>query len=156
MRINFRPHGRKIANSYTWVPSGRTENNTKCIIMQFENISIHCENTHIVEGCEITATVAPSAGWSCNAPNSSDPLLCSMYSIYLCLSMVDVVVFLVVWCVFSIIFCIKLVELCTFALTNIVWGNIYSIIYVNWIAFLRCSEMELLPTFPAVRCLELD
>jgi len=29
--------------------------------MQFENISIHCENRHIVESCEITATVAPSA-----------------------------------------------------------------------------------------------
>jgi len=28
--------------------------------MQFENISIHCENGHIVESCEITATVAPS------------------------------------------------------------------------------------------------
>jgi len=41
--------------------------------MQFENISIRCENRHIVESCEITATVAPSAGWSCNAPNSADP-----------------------------------------------------------------------------------
>jgi len=30
--------------------------------MQFENISIHCENGHIVENCEITATVAPSGG----------------------------------------------------------------------------------------------
>jgi len=30
--------------------------------MQFENISIHCENRHIVESCEITASVAPSAG----------------------------------------------------------------------------------------------
>jgi len=30
--------------------------------MQFENISIHCENGHIVESCEITATVAPPAG----------------------------------------------------------------------------------------------
>jgi len=29
--------------------------------MQFENISIQCENGHIVESYEITATVAPSA-----------------------------------------------------------------------------------------------
>jgi len=36
--------------------------------MQFENISIHCENGHIVESCEITATVAPSADWHCNRP----------------------------------------------------------------------------------------
>jgi len=28
MRINFRPYGRKIANSYTSFPSVRTENNT--------------------------------------------------------------------------------------------------------------------------------
>jgi len=28
--------------------------------MQFENISIHCENGNIVESCEITAAVAPS------------------------------------------------------------------------------------------------
>jgi len=34
--------------------------------MQFENISIHCENGHIVESSEITATVAPSARWSSN------------------------------------------------------------------------------------------
>ena len=27
--------------------------------MQFENISMHCENRHIVESCEITDTVAP-------------------------------------------------------------------------------------------------
>jgi len=50
--------------------------------MQFENISIHCENRHIVDSCEITATVAPSAGWSCNAPNSADPLcyvLCILF-----------------------------------------------------------------------------
>jgi len=30
--------------------------------MQFENISISCENGHIVESCQITAAVAPSAG----------------------------------------------------------------------------------------------
>jgi len=36
--------------------------------MQFENISIHCENGHIVESCEITATVTPSAEWYCNCP----------------------------------------------------------------------------------------
>jgi len=35
--------------------------------MQFENISIHCENGH-VESCEITATVTPSAEWHCNCP----------------------------------------------------------------------------------------
>jgi len=34
--------------------------------MQFENISIHCENGHIVESCEVTATVTPSATWSSN------------------------------------------------------------------------------------------
>jgi len=34
--------------------------------MQFENISIHCENGHIVESCEITVTAAPSAGRSSN------------------------------------------------------------------------------------------
>jgi len=34
--------------------------------MQFENISIHCENGHIVESCERTATVAPFAGQSSN------------------------------------------------------------------------------------------
>jgi len=34
--------------------------------MQFENISIHCENGHIVESCEITATAAPPAWWSSN------------------------------------------------------------------------------------------
>jgi len=62
-------------------------------------------------------------------------MLRSMYSIYLCftwskrsLSMVDVVV----WCVFSNIFCIKMVELRTFALTDIVWGNVNSIIYLDW------------------------
>jgi len=61
-------------------------------------------------------------------------MLRSMYSIYLCfawfnqsLSMVDVVV----WCVFSIIFCIKMVELRTFALTDIVWGNVYSIMSIK-------------------------
>jgi len=36
--------------------------------MQFENISIHCENGHIVESCEITATVTPPAEWYCNCP----------------------------------------------------------------------------------------
>jgi len=36
--------------------------------MQFENIIIHCENGHIVESCEITATVTPSAEWHCNCP----------------------------------------------------------------------------------------
>jgi len=45
--------------------------------MQFENISIHCENGHIVESCEITATVAPSADASCS---------CSTYTTYLCFS----------------------------------------------------------------------
>jgi len=34
--------------------------------MQFENISIRCENGHIVESCDITATFATSAGWSSN------------------------------------------------------------------------------------------
>jgi len=38
--------------------------------MQFENISIHCENGHIVETCEITATVAPSAGRNCSGENT--------------------------------------------------------------------------------------
>jgi len=36
--------------------------------MQFENISIHCENGHILESCEVTATVMPSAEWYCNCP----------------------------------------------------------------------------------------
>jgi len=36
--------------------------------MQFQNISIHCENGHIVESCEITATVTPSVKWHCNCP----------------------------------------------------------------------------------------
>jgi len=35
--------------------------------MQFENISIHCQNGHAVESCGITATVAPSPEWSSNA-----------------------------------------------------------------------------------------
>ena len=35
--------------------------------MQFENIIIHCENAHIVESCEITAAVVPSAGCGSNA-----------------------------------------------------------------------------------------
>jgi len=34
--------------------------------MQFENISMHCENGHIVESCEITATVTPYAEWHCH------------------------------------------------------------------------------------------
>jgi len=32
--------------------------------MQFENISIHCQNGHILESCEITATAVPSPGSS--------------------------------------------------------------------------------------------
>jgi len=35
--------------------------------VQFENISHHCENGHIVESCEITAAFRPSAGCSSNA-----------------------------------------------------------------------------------------
>jgi len=42
--------------------------------MQFENISIHCENGNIVESCEITAAVAPSPEWSSDAENSADTL----------------------------------------------------------------------------------
>jgi len=37
-------------------------NPKKTIRMQFENISIDCENGHIVESCEIIAAAAPSAG----------------------------------------------------------------------------------------------
>jgi len=40
-------------------------------------------------------------------------------------------IFLIVFCVYSVIFCIKMVELRTLALTDIVSGNVYSIIYVD-------------------------
>jgi len=38
--------------------------------MQFENISIHCENGH-VGSYEITATVVPSAGQNCSGEKSN-------------------------------------------------------------------------------------
>jgi len=43
---------------------------TGSIRMQFENISIRYENGHIVESCEITAAVAPSAG--CTGSSNAD------------------------------------------------------------------------------------
>jgi len=105
--------------------------------MQFENISMHCENRHIVESCEITDTVAPDEVLM--VQNSIDTLC--YYSIYLCfsrlkqsLSMVNVVVlskFSFIFCVYSVIFCTKMVELRMFARTDIVWGNVYSSIYVD-------------------------
>jgi len=88
--------------------------------MQFENISIYCENGHIVESCEITATVTPSV-------DSNDIVivhtLCSSstYTTYLCfswlkqsLSMVIIVVLSEIninFCGYSVVFCIKMVEL---------------------------------------------
>jgi len=42
--------------------------------MQFENISIHCENTHIVESCEITAAVAHLSDEAIMLQNSADTL----------------------------------------------------------------------------------
>jgi len=50
------------------------------------------------------------------------------------LSMVKVVVlseFSIIFCVYSVIFCIKTVELRMLARIAIVWGNVYSSIYVN-------------------------
>jgi len=35
--------------------------------MHFENISIRCESGHIVESCEIIATVVPPVGCSSHA-----------------------------------------------------------------------------------------
>jgi len=40
-------------------------------------------------------------------------------------------IFLIIFCVYSVIFCIKMVELRTLASTDIVSGNVYSIIYVD-------------------------
>jgi len=100
--------------------------------MQFENISIHCENGHIVQSCEITATVAPSA-----VTLSSR----STYTTYLCfswlkqsLSMVIIVVLSEIninFCGYLVVFCIKMVELRTLAWTDIVSGNVYSTIYFD-------------------------
>jgi len=45
--------------------------------MHFKNISIHCENGHIVESCEITATVVPSADTLCSS---------STHTTYICFS----------------------------------------------------------------------
>jgi len=83
--------------------------------MQFENISIRCENGHIVESCEITATVAPSADMLCSR---------STYTTYICfswlkqsLSMVIIVVLSEIninFCGYSVFF-IKMVELRTLA-----------------------------------------
>jgi len=51
--------------------------------MQFENIIIHCENGHIVESCEITATVVPSADWHCNRPELHGYVMLPFYVYYL-------------------------------------------------------------------------
>jgi len=84
--------------------------------MQFENISIHCENGHIVKSCEITATVVPSANTLCSR---------STYTTHLCfswlkqsLSMVFILVLSEInmnFCGYSVVFCIKMVELRTLA-----------------------------------------
>jgi len=45
-----------------WIFQSENGNNGYCRSeMEVFLISIHCENGHIVESCEITATVAPSA-----------------------------------------------------------------------------------------------
>jgi len=44
---------------------------------------------------------------------------------------IDLSIFLIIFCVYSVIFCIKMVELHTLAWTDIVSGNVYSIIYVD-------------------------
>jgi len=84
--------------------------------MQFENISIHCVNGHIVENCEITATVVPSADTLCSR---------SKYTAYLCfswlkqsLSIVTIVVLSEIninFCGYSVVCCIKMVDLRTLA-----------------------------------------
>jgi len=50
-----------------WLTHTDLKNRSLIIRMQFENISIHCENGHTVESCEITDTVALSARCSSNA-----------------------------------------------------------------------------------------
>jgi len=65
--------GHEIA-SYYWISRKTPTKNT--VWENIENINIHCEKRHIVESCEINATVAPSAGWS------ADPLcyvLCILF-----------------------------------------------------------------------------
>jgi len=58
--------------------------------MQFENISIHCENTHIVESCEITAAVAHLSDEVIMLQNSADTLCYVLHWIFY-LSMLHVV-----------------------------------------------------------------
>jgi len=128
--------GQEIA-SYYWI-SRKTptkSNVEECSL----KILVSIVKMDIVESCEITATVAPSAGWDCSGENT----LCytawhdrCLYgkSVFVYKHMTVVIVlsiFLIIFCIYSVIFCIKMVELRTLASTDIVSGNVYSIIYVD-------------------------
>jgi len=128
--------GQEIA-SYYWISRKTPTNNIveECSL----KILVSVVKIDIVESCEITATVAPSAGWNCSGENTLCYTAwhdCRLYGkslfVYKHMTVVIVVsIFLIVFCVYSVIFCIKMVELSTLAWTDIVSGNIYSIIYVD-------------------------
>ena len=86
----------------------------------------------IVESCEITATVAPSAEWNCSGEKQDWYVM--LYSltwppfVYKDVTVVVLSIFSIIFCVYSVIFSIKMVELCTLAWTYIVSGNVYSTI----------------------------
>ena len=94
----------------------------------------------IVESCEITTTVAPSHLPDkivvvkiryVIQPDMTDicmgsPCLFINTTVVIVLS-----IFLIIFCIYSVIFCIEMVELRTIASTDIVSGNVYSIIYVD-------------------------
>ena len=124
--------GQEIA-SYYWI-SGKTP--TKNSVEECSlKILVSIVKIDIVESCEITATVVPSAGQNCSGEKSNWYVM--LYSltwplfVYKDITVVVLSIFLIIFCIYFVIFCIKMVELRTLAWTDIVSGNIYSIIYVD-------------------------
>ena len=124
--------GQEIA-SYYWISRKTPTKNSleECSLKIFVSIV----KMDIVESCEITATVAPSAEWNCSGEKQDWYVM--LYSltwppfVYKDVTVVVLSIFSIIFCVYSVIFSIKMVELCTLAWTGIVSGNVYLTIYVD-------------------------